>query len=94
MFTNDSATCDHNKISIVVSQEEIQQFDIDLEKSVVHKVFDDIYLSEPIMVVCEECKLELKFEDIVIEKFIATPLLDQEKIDIGHEPGKYAQDEP
>ena len=82
MFTNDQASCDHNTISIVVEQEEIQQFDIDLEKKVLNKIYDDINLTEPIMIVCSECKLELKYEDIVIEEFIATPLLDKEEIDI------------
>ena len=84
MFTNDvnNQGCDHNSISIVVEQEEIQQFDIDLENKVLHKIYDDINLTEPIMIVCSECKLELKYEDIVIEEFIATPLLDKEEIDV------------
>lgn len=82
MFTNENATCDHHKISIIVEQEEIQQFDIDFENSSLNKIYDDINLSEPIMIVCSICKLELKFEDIVIEEFIAEPLLDKEKLDI------------
>lgn len=80
MFTNDQAGCNHNTISIVIEQEEIQQFDIN--DQTLEKVYDDINLTEPIMIVCKECNLELKYDDITIEEFIATPLLNNESIDI------------
>jgi predicted nucleic-acid-binding Zn-ribbon protein len=82
MFTNDHASCDHTKISIIIEQEEIQQFDIDLQGKTLTKVFDDINLTEPIMTTCVECKLELQYDDITIQEFIATPLLDNEEISI------------
>ena len=82
MFTNDHARCEHAKISIVIEQEEMQQFDINIENLTKDKVYDDINLTEPIMIICSECKLELKYEEIKIEEFIATPLLDNEQIDI------------
>ena len=82
MFTNDFTSCDHNEISNVIEQEEIQQFEVDLKSKSLNKVYDDINLTEPIMIVCSICKLELKYEDILIEEFIAEPLLDKEKIDV------------
>ena len=82
MFTNDQASCDHNKITIVVEQEEIQQYNVELTDSSINKVYDDINLTEPIMVSCNICQFELKYEDIVFEKFIPSPLLDSEQINI------------
>ncbi len=93
MFTNDQARCNHNLISIVIEQEEIQQFDIDLPKLELQKVFDDINLTEPIMVVCKDCNLELKYDDITIEEFIATPLLHNEAVDIINYVSKPSKDE-
>ena len=82
MFTNDSATCDHNHISIVIEQEEIQQYDLNLKEKTITRVFNDLNQSEPIMITCNECKSELKFDDITIQAFIAEPLLDNEKINV------------
>lgn len=82
MFTNDEASCDHNEITIVIEQEEMQQFEADIKSKSLNKVYDDINLTEPIMIVCSICKLELKYEDVLIEEFIAEPLLDKENIDV------------
>lgn len=82
MFTNDQTNCDHVSIMIEIQQDEIQEYDMDLEKLLLTKVHDDINSSEPIKIVCNECHLNLKYEEITIENFVIYPLLDKENIDI------------
>ena len=84
MFTNDQTVCDHNSINIEIEQEEMQEFDIDPKKLILTKVHDDINSSEPLKIICNDCHLNLNYEEIAIEDFVIIPLLDKENIDIIH----------
>ena len=84
MFTNDQTVCDHNSINIEIEQEEMQEFDVDPKKLLLTKIHDDINSSEPLKIICNDCHLNLNYEDIAIEDFVIIPLLDKENIDIIH----------